>query len=124
MSTAGKAECPTLRGIAARRGGRHAFVHERVIELIARETKRNGSTSFRKNDLVQHLGCCERSLDRAVTRLRREGLIVTTPVFNENGAQLGNEYRATEEGLAFCEKLKKAEKPVKKAAKKEEPEAE
>lgn len=74
-------------------------MHERVLELIVRETELRDSVSFRKGDLAKRLGCCGQTLDRAVTRLRREGLIVCTPVFDDNGGQLANEYRATAEGI-------------------------
>lgn len=88
----------SLAGISKRRHGRHAFVHERVLEIIVRETERAGAVSFSKSELAKRLGCCVASLDRAVTRLRREGYVVSTPVFDESGAQRGNTYRATEEG--------------------------
>lgn len=97
----------SLKGISTQISGRHAFVHERVLELIARETKREGSVRFNKTELVKDLGCCPRSLDRALTRLRREGLVVSTPVFNESGAQLGNSYMATEDGMRYAERLAK-----------------
>ena len=37
----------------------------------------------------ERMGCCARSLDRALTRLRREGLVVSTPVFNKVGGPAG-----------------------------------
>ena len=46
------------------------------------------------------LGCCDQSLDRALTRLRREGYIISEPSFDSNGGQLGNVYRVTEAGRA------------------------
>lgn len=95
-----KGEGSSLTGISRRINGRHAFVHERVLEMIARETELRGSVTFRKADLAHRLGCCERSLDRALTRLRRDGEVRSTPVFSESGAQLGNEYVATEAGIA------------------------
>lgn len=95
-----KGEGSSLTGISRRINGRHAFVHERVLEMIVRETELRGSVTFRKADLANRLGCCERSLDRAVTRLRRDGEIKSTPVFDKSGAQLGNEYVATEAGIA------------------------
>lgn len=93
----------SLRGVSTVVNGRHAFVHERVLVLIARETERNGSVSFLKTDLSKRLGCSEHTLDRVMTRLRREGLVVSTPTFDESGAQRANEYRATEEGLERAE---------------------
>lgn len=96
----------SLRGVSTEIDGRHAFIHERVLEMIARETEIHGSVTFRKTDLVQRLGCCGRTLDRALTRLRREGDIVSTPVFSPTGAQLGNVYQATEQGIEHATLLK------------------
>ncbi|OUP10412.1 MarR family transcriptional regulator [Collinsella sp. An2] len=112
-----KGEGSSLTGISRRINGRHAFVHERVLEMIVRETELRGSVTFRKADLAHRLGCCERSLDRALTRLRRDGEVKSTPVFDTSGAQLGNEYVATEFGIARAktfntEKRSKAHKPA------------
>ncbi|WP_368284852.1 MarR family transcriptional regulator [Enorma massiliensis] len=103
MSTTGAGT--SLRGISTRINGRHAFVHERVLELIARETKASGSVDFSKAELAERMGCCVRSLDRALTRLRREGLVVSTHVFNKVGGQLGNRYAATPEGIERAQRL-------------------
>ena len=107
----------SLRGIPTTRNGRHAFVHERVMEMIARETELRGSVTFCKAELAKRLSCCVRTLDRAVTMLRRGGYLETTPIFSESGAQLGNEYRATAKGLELVEgfrreKKKGAKKPA------------
>lgn len=96
----------SLRGISTVVNGRHAFVHERVLVLIARETERNGSVRFLKTDLARRLGCREHTLDRAITRLRREGLVVSTPTFDASGAQRENEYRATEHGMVCAELIR------------------
>lgn len=55
--------------------------------------------------------------DRSLTRLRREGLVTSTPAFNENGAQLGNTYSATEAGKvhARCFTAEKAPRRAKSA---------
>ena len=109
MSTTGAGT--SLRGISTRINGRHAFVHERVLELIARETKASGSVDFSKAELADRMGCCVRSLDRALTRLRREGLVVSTPVFNKVGGQLGNRYTATPEGIERAQRLARRRSP-------------
>lgn len=101
----------SLAGISTRINGRHAFIHERVLELVVRETELRGGVNFRKGELARRLGCCVRTLDRALTRLRREGLVVSTPVFDESGAQLGNEYRATEEGCVCAAALSREKRP-------------
>lgn len=92
----------SLMGVSTHINGRHAFIHERVLELIARETELRGSVAFRKADLAQRLGCCENSVDRAITRLRRDGYVISTPMFSPTGAQMENEYRATAEGVALA----------------------
>lgn len=97
----------SLRGVATRTNGRHTFVHERVLIVVAREKERHGWVSFRKLDFAKRLGCCEHSLDRAIAKLRRDGLIVSKPVFDERGAQLGNEYRATDAGIVRAEEIKR-----------------
>lgn len=96
-----------LDGVSTVINNRHAFVHERVLEVIARETERTGGVYFNKSEMASSLGCCARSLDRAVHRLREEGMIKTRPVFLPNGAQAGNEYRATKKGIAQCAVQKK-----------------
>lgn len=97
---------PSLKGVSTHINGRHAFVHERVLELVARETELRGAVRFVKADLAKRMGCSEQMLDRAVRRLCREQLITRTPIFNENGGQLGNEYQATSDGLVMARHLK------------------
>lgn len=41
-ATAGAPGALTLDGVASTVGGRHAFVRERVLALVARETERSG----------------------------------------------------------------------------------
>ena len=60
----------SLDGITTRVGNRHAFIDERVLELIVRETVEHGSVQFAKRELAQQMGCAEKSLDRAVRMLR------------------------------------------------------
>lgn len=74
--------------------GRHAFVHERLLELIARETEAHGFAKFTKRELAATLGCCQRSIDRAITRLKRSGRIEVLPRYGANGAQEASWYRA------------------------------
>ena len=45
-----------------------------------------------KNAIAEKLGVCPKTVDRAVRRMRDDGLIVSTARFDENGAQLGNVY--------------------------------
>lgn len=96
--------------------GRHAFVYERVLALVVRETQLRESVTFSKQDLARRMGCCARSVDRAVQKLRRDGLIESEAVYNENGAQLGNMYRATQEGIDLVATFRREKKPARGAA--------
>ena len=96
----------SLRGISTHINGRHAFVHERVLELIARETVLRDGVTFRKSDLAHRLGCQERTLNMAIARLRRDGLITVEAQHDENGGQLANNYRATQSGIDWAQRLK------------------
>lgn len=93
---------PPVAGISASINNRHAFVYERVLEYIVRETEQAGSVAFNKAQLAHGLGCCVRSLDRAVHRLRTEGLITSKPQFMASGAQGANVYSATRRGVAVA----------------------
>ena len=89
----GHKEGISLEGISERRGHRHAFVYERVYEIIARDSDATGSTTFSKRSLAASLDCSLRSVDTAIQRLRNDGVIETVPQYGENGAQLANVYR-------------------------------
>ena len=101
----GREDQHLLSGIPRHINGRHAFVHERVLLMVVRETLLSGSIKFRKRDLAVQLGCCDAMLDRALARLRRSGDITSTPSYSETGSQLANSYSATEQGVEEAQKL-------------------
>ena len=84
----------TLDGVASTVNGRHAFVHERVLALVERETARSGGLRATKRELAELLSCDVSSVDGAIRRLRREGRILSAPSFDESGGQLANVYRS------------------------------
>ena len=84
----------TLEGIDTSIDGRHAFVHERVLSLIRRESERVGALRISKHELAKLLGCSVCSVDNAIRRLRREGLIDSVPLYDANRGQIENAYRA------------------------------
>ena len=92
-------------GAPAKMGERHAFVHERVLVLIAMATRAGGEAKLTKGDLAQKLGVHVCSIDRAVKRLRAEGDIESIACYSAQGAQLANAYRATPQGLARADAL-------------------
>ena len=85
----------TLDGVASTVNGRHAFVHERVLALIRRETERAGALRVSKRRLADLLSCDIGSVDNAIRRLRRTGQIESIPQYDKSGGQLENAYRAT-----------------------------
>lgn len=99
----------STQGVVSRVNDRHTFIRERVLALIARETVARGSLNISKADFARSLDCSTRLLDRSVTRLRREGLVSTEPVYGASGAQLGNTYRATRKGKEVAERFLAAE---------------
>lgn len=46
-----------------------------------------------KAQIADALGRNRKTVDRLVSRLRAEGLLVSEPAWGENGAQLANSYR-------------------------------
>lgn len=86
----------------ARIYGRHAFVYERLLELIVRENDETSEwATFNKSDMAKFLRCSLGSVDSAVKRLHAGGLIERKATFNSAGAQVGNRYRATPAGEAI-----------------------
>lgn len=85
----------SLEGVSTKRGPRHTFVHERVLEIISRDTEQDGASCFTKKELAEALGCNVRSVDRAIHRLRNEGAIESVARYSDSGAQLANAYRST-----------------------------
>lgn len=48
-----------------------------------------------KAEMAGRIGCCMRSVDRAIKRLRQEGAIESVPTFAEDGGQGANSYRVS-----------------------------
>lgn len=92
----------SLQGVPRKISDRHAFVYERLLILVARETETRGGFTAGKREAADMLGCSQRSIDRAVTRLRREKLLQSVPQYNKSGAQIENEYRATDKGQVIA----------------------
>lgn len=91
--------------IPARIGDRHAFAHERVLVYIALETRLEGAVRCSKREVAEMLNVNMRTVDRAMMRLRASGEIESTPRHNGSGAQIGNEYRATQKGFEHADSL-------------------
>ena len=69
---------PTSRAILA-------FISERAEKPISKE------------QIAVALGRNEKTIDRLVSRMRRQGIIVSVPMWSEKGSQLPNAYRITPE---------------------------
>ena len=96
----------SLVGISTRVNGRHAFVHECLLMLIARETVLRDGVEFGKEDISKRMKRSSLSVSKALTTLRKNGFIVVEPQYDENGGQLMNRYRATSAGIERAEQLK------------------
>lgn len=48
-----------------------------------------------KARMAESVGCCVHSVDRAVKRLRQEGVIESVPTYGEDGGRRANIYRVT-----------------------------
>ena len=65
---------------------------ERLLGYIAAQTTISGAAQATKKELSQLMGCSVKTIDRAITRMSREGLIKVEPCHSENGGQLSNTY--------------------------------
>lgn len=66
---------------------------ERLLGFIVSQCAGTGSVRLTKGQLAKHMDCCVRTADHAVRGLRDAGFIEVTPLFDENGGQICNEYR-------------------------------
>lgn len=64
-----------------------------IIEFIERHAGRPCS----KAKIALALGRNEKTVDRMLSRMRREGIVLSEPVHAENGAQLANVYTVVDE---------------------------
>lgn len=69
---------------------------ERLLGFLVSQCMEKGSVRLTKNELAQHMGCCVRTMDRAVRKLRDDGYIEVGVLYGEDGGQVGNEYRLAE----------------------------
>ncbi len=67
----------------------------RIAAYLAAEAKtdKEGFFGCSKKDLAAGVGVSEKTVDRSLTHLRREGVIESVPQYAENGTQLANAYR-------------------------------
>lgn len=49
-----------------------------------------------KAQIARGIGRCEKTVDRLMSKLRRDGYVVSVPRFGKNGAQLSNLYKYVE----------------------------
>ncbi len=61
--------------------------------LVERSALAGGNACCTKREIACFVGCNPKTVDRALVRLRSEGMIESLPRFGEDGAQQGNAYR-------------------------------
>lgn len=66
---------------------------ERLLGIIAYETAVNGAARYTKQQLAGLIRKDVKTVDRAVSRMKREGLIETEMRFSDDGRQLSSAYR-------------------------------
>lgn len=66
---------------------------QRVFQLIALQATLAGSARITKREMAEELGCSQKTIDRAVARLKEERLIEVESAYLENGGQVANTYR-------------------------------
>lgn len=74
-------------------GGRLTPAQQLVLGCIAAQTATAGEARFTKRGLAREVNRSEKTIDRAIARLRRLGMIEVEARYDENGAQLANAYR-------------------------------
>lgn len=74
-------------------GARLTPAQERLLGFIASRCVAGGSVVLTKKELADRMGCCVRTVDRAMTRLRAEGYVEARELYGDSGAQVANEYR-------------------------------
>lgn len=84
------AERAVRRGRAA---GALTPMQERILGHLAMRCASAGSAVVSKAELAQRMGCCMKTVDRAVSRLKAEGYIEVESAFDEVGGQVANTYR-------------------------------
>ncbi|WP_051008428.1 helix-turn-helix domain-containing protein [Enorma massiliensis] len=94
-----------LEGVPSAISGRHAFGHERLLVLIANKTAAAGGLNMSKREIADVLGVNVHTIDRAVKRLKDEGLIEAVAIYDARGAQQGNRYRSTDVGVRQAGRL-------------------
>ena len=66
---------------------------ERVLAYIAVQTATVGQARITKEALAKAQHCSVKTVDRAIARLKSEGLIEVVEQHLENGGQIANAYR-------------------------------
>lgn len=75
-------------------GERRLTPTEKRILLLIERLDGNNCT---KAEMAEILGRNEKTVDRLLSRLRREGIVESRPAFEGNGAQRANSYRVLKE---------------------------
>lgn len=66
---------------------------ERVMGMIAARCLKRGSAEISKAEMAREMEYSSKTIDRAISKLRREGYIETEAVHDEAGGQMANRYR-------------------------------
>ncbi len=81
--------------LSTKEGASHLTpLQQRILGFIVeRSALSGGDACCTKREIAHFVGCNPKTVDRAVVRLRSEGVIESCPRFAEDGSQKGNAYR-------------------------------
>lgn len=84
----------SLRGETESQGVRLSSAQKRILGYISAETTLSDGVRCSKKELAKQAGCSVQTVDRAIFRLRKLGLVEVEECHAESGAQTANLYRA------------------------------
>lgn len=73
---------------------RLSSAQKRILGYISAETTLSNGVSCSKKELAKQANCSIQTVDRAIFRLRKLGLIEVEECHADSGAQMANVYRA------------------------------
>ena len=76
------------------KGVRLSSAQKRILGYISAETTLSNGVSCSKKELAKQANCSIQTVDRAIARLRKLGLVEVEECHAESGAQTANLYRA------------------------------
>lgn len=68
-------------------------LQQRILGYLTLREVTDGTVCCTKKEISEAMSCSAKTVDRAIVRLRDEGVIEVVPQYLESGGQVGNTYR-------------------------------